>query len=74
MNLSNLDERKRKILSIVYHSKSPLQMEYIASVIGVSSRTIYSDIKDINAHFKSLGMEIVSKPRIGTWLEIREGI
>jgi lichenan operon transcriptional antiterminator len=73
MNLSSLDERKRKILSIVYHSKSPLQMEYIASLIGVSSRTIYSDVKDINYHFKSLGMEIVSKPRIGTWLEIREG-
>ena len=73
MNLSSLDERKRKILSIVYHSKSPLQMEHIASLIGVSSRTIYSDVKDINYHFKSLGMEIVSKPRIGTWLEVREG-
>lgn len=72
MNLSNLDERKRKILSMVYHSKLPIQMEYIASKLGVSSRTIASDIKYINYHFKSLGMEIVSKPRIGTWLEVRE--
>ncbi|MBU3101985.1 MULTISPECIES: BglG family transcription antiterminator [Clostridium] len=73
MNLSVLDERKRRILAIVYHSKAPLQMEHIAARIGVSSRTIYSDIKDINGYFKSTGIEIVSKPRIGTWLEVKDG-
>lgn len=72
MNLSNLDERKKRIISIVYHSKSPIQMQNIASRLGVSSRTVATDIKDINYQFKSLGMEIVSKPRIGNWMEIRD--
>ncbi|ADL07314.1 BglG family transcription antiterminator [Thermosediminibacter oceani] len=65
----DLDARKKKIIEELLISKGPVTGEYLAGVLGVSSRTIRSDIKIINEQLKESGIKIISSPGVGYSLE-----
>lgn len=59
------DARKGKIITEFIECNGLVTAEYLSKKIGVSSRTIRSDIKLINEELEIKGISIKSKPKIG---------
>lgn len=56
-----LKKRQREILNILEKSNEYLTIEYISQVIGVSKRTIHSEIRIIDEYIQNLGKYIDKK-------------
>lgn len=70
MELSN--KRCIQILNLLMKSKDKLTGGSLAFSIGVSSRTIRNDMKELNSALKQYGAEVVSEIGQGYYLRIKE--
>ncbi|WP_244262280.1 helix-turn-helix domain-containing protein [Thermoanaerobacter wiegelii] len=52
-----MDARKKKILKKLLENKKPITSEYLSKLLGVSSRTIRNDIKELNEELKDKSIE-----------------
>lgn len=64
-------ERTLKILEIL-SEKDYVSSRYLAEKTQVSSRTIYNDVTAINSDLKAVQAEIISKPRYGMKLLVKD--
>lgn len=69
MELSN--KRCIQILNLLMKSKDKMTGDNLALSIGVSSRTIRNDMKELNSVLKQYGAEVVSEIGQGYYLKIR---
>lgn len=60
-----LKKRQREILNILEKSNEYLTIEYISQVIGVSKRTIHSEIRILDEYIQNLGKYIDKKRGVG---------
>jgi len=65
--------RLQKVLDILLCVDKVVTGEYLCNTLGVSSRTIRSDIKELNYILKDKGATIVSEKSRGYRLEIFGG-
>ncbi len=70
LNIQN--KRVIKILKILLNTKASITGEEISNLIGVSSRTVRSDMKNINSLLKEYGADINSEKGKGYKLEIND--
>lgn len=70
INLSK--ERNEKILSILLKQEAPITTERLAKKLNKSTRTIRNDLKELKKWLKNEGISLITKPRIGVWLEISD--
>jgi mannitol operon transcriptional antiterminator len=68
----DLKERQVGILKILLREDSPMVVQDLADQLQVSIRTIRYDLKEMNYWLKEVGAEILSKPRVGVWIEKKE--
>lgn len=61
--------RRKKIIRELSSSNGLITGEYLAGILGVSSRTVRNDIKAINEELMKCGAEIVSVPGTGYTLK-----
>lgn len=64
------NKRALKILELFMNSKKELNGESIALVVGVTSRTVRNDIREINSFIKKYDAEIISQIGLGYNLKI----
>ncbi|MCD7034548.1 BglG family transcription antiterminator [Metabacillus sp. GX 13764] len=67
-----LNTRTAAILRELMRSEAPMTSEYLAKLIGVTSRTIRNDIKELNAYILESGASIHSIRGTGFQLEIED--
>lgn len=67
------NKRAIQILELFEKSKKSMTSNQIAVSMGVSSRTVRNDIKELNAYLKAFQAEIVSKSGEGFSLVVRDG-
>lgn len=68
-----LNLRLQKILDILLCVDKVVTGEYLCNTLGVSSRTIRSDIKELNYILKDRGATIISEKSRGYRLEVSKG-
>lgn len=61
--------RKKDIILLLLDAKEPLTTNQISNQLMVSSRTIRSDLADLEAEIASHQLKLVKKPRVGIWIE-----
>lgn len=64
--------RKRKIAKELLDSQHPVTSDYLAKSLGVTSRTIRSDLKQMSEEGKALGLEIVPFRGVGYVLRFQD--
>ena len=62
-------DRKEKILEILLQSKDPVTTIEISKKLDVSSRTIRSDLNQIESLVLANGCRLMKKPHVGIWIE-----
>lgn len=62
-------ERLKKIVKILIESDKPMTTEEISSVLGVTSRTIRTDLKKIEKDLAESSLSLQKRPKIGVWIE-----
>ncbi|EOH97457.1 BglG family transcription antiterminator [Enterococcus pallens] len=67
-----LKEREKAIVQLLIHQDKTITTEYIALMLHVSSRTIKSDIKNINQKLKSENIQIQTLRGKGVFLVVDE--
>lgn len=72
VTLEFYNKRAIQILELLKKSKKSMTSDQIAVSMGVSSRTVRNDIKELNAYLKACQAEIVSKSGEGVLLVIRD--
>lgn len=70
MSNITLSLRQRKLLNCIQHQSTYVTGEYLSNILNVSSRTIRSDVVQINKLLASLGIQIYSKRSLGYMLQI----
>jgi lichenan operon transcriptional antiterminator len=60
-----LNSRLKSLIKELLSHKEPVTSEYLAKVIGVTSRTIRNDIKTINFELKKIGVQIEASRGVG---------
>jgi len=66
--LNYITERSKKILFKIA-SEGKCTIRDIKNSIGVSERTIYSDLKEIEKFLENYDITLIKKPRVGVWIE-----
>ena len=66
MDLKNLSEREKKIVSTLINSPDYLTVKELADEIGVSKRTIYRELSSLKDLLKESDLVVESKPGVGT--------
>lgn len=66
--LNYITERSKKILFKIA-SDGKCTIKDIKNYIGVSERTIYSDLQEIEKFVEKYNVKLIRKPRIGIWIE-----
>jgi lichenan operon transcriptional antiterminator len=67
-----LSQRLQKILELLNESRDTVTGEFLCSSLGVSSRTIRSDIKELNDILENNGASIISEKARGYKLEVMD--
>lgn len=67
-----LDIRKKAILKELMENDKPITGKHLGNILKVSSRTVRSDIKELNEKLASHGVEVKSLRGIGYELKINE--
>lgn len=65
-----LKEREVRLIKKLLEHKKPITTEKMALFLGITSRTVKSDIKSINHELLTKGIRIQTKAGKGIWLEI----
>lgn len=58
-------DRKKEIIHLLLEAKKPMTTTEISTQFNVSSRTIRSDLTEIEAEISSHDLQLVKKPRVG---------
>ena len=61
--------RQEKLIQILLKSKKPLTTTELADQLGVSSRTIRSDLDKVESEIMLHQLSLEKKPRVGVWIE-----
>lgn len=69
-----INSRLKLIIKELLSLKEPVTSEYLAKVIGVTSRTIRNDIKTLNLELNKIGVEINAIRGIGYFIEKDQSI
>lgn len=64
-----MNDRKQKILELLLSSKEPLTTTQISQKLNVTSRTIRSDLAQIESAVSTHGCRLMKKPHVGIWIE-----
>lgn len=67
-----MDERQKQIINILNQNDYVITTEDLSSELGVTSRTIKSDIKSINSELRDSGIKILAKRGSGVSIFIPE--
>lgn len=65
-----MDARKKVILREILKNKKPVTSQYLSKLVGVSSRTIRNDIKDLQKELKGKSVRIEILPGVGYSVKI----
>ncbi|AGB19337.1 BglG family transcription antiterminator [Thermoanaerobacterium thermosaccharolyticum] len=68
-----MNARKRKILKKLLENKKPITSEYLSRLLGVSSRTVRNDIKELNEEIKDKAIKIITLPGVGYFIKFTGG-
>ena len=68
-----LSERERKLVKLLFESRESLTTEKLAFHLAVTSRTVKSDMKSINAKLSEKDIRIQAKQGKGIWLDVPSG-
>jgi lichenan operon transcriptional antiterminator len=63
-----LNSRLKSLIKELLSHKEPVTSEYLAKVIGVTSRTIRNDVKTINLELKKIGVQIEASRGVGYFI------
>jgi lichenan operon transcriptional antiterminator len=69
-----LQNRYRLLFKTLVESDVPLTRNLLASMLGVSQRTVQSDIKKLNSVLEDNGATVISKPGVGFYIEVDDNI
>lgn len=67
--MSNYNSRKIRLFGMIHEEKNYRPTSYFARALGVSEKTIYNDILEINESLEQFQLEIIKVPRKGIILE-----
>jgi lichenan operon transcriptional antiterminator len=70
--MEHLNSRLKKVITEILSFKEPVTSEYLAKVIGVTSRTIRNDIKALNLELKKIGVEIEAIRGVGYFFDPKQ--
>lgn len=70
--MEHLKTRLKKVITEILSFKEPVTSEYLAKVIGVTSRTIRNDIKALNLELKKTGVEIEAIRGVGYFFDSKQ--
>lgn len=65
--------REKKIIEMLYRAEEPYTIGQIAEELALSDKTISNTIKQVRPILSDFGIQICSKPSVGTWLDFDEG-
>ena len=68
--MNGLNDREQRLLLLLSKSSTYSTSEALASLLSVSSRTVKSDIKNINKYSNEYGFEIKSRKHYGYYIHI----
>ena len=68
--MSLLTDRSAKILKVLLNREEAIVIQKLAQRFDVSARTIRSDLKKLQKWLKTKDVKLITKPRVGVWLEI----
>jgi lichenan operon transcriptional antiterminator len=60
-----LNSRLKSLIKELLAYKEPVTSEYLAKILGVTSRTIRNDVKTLNAELKKIGVQIEASRGVG---------
>ncbi|MCM2535889.1 BglG family transcription antiterminator [Neobacillus pocheonensis] len=64
-----LNNRLKTLIKELLSHKEPVTSEYLAKVIGVTSRTIRNDVKTLNLELKKIGVQIEANRGVGYFID-----
>ncbi|WP_232696693.1 BglG family transcription antiterminator [Brevibacillus daliensis] len=64
-----LNSRLKSLIKELLSHKKPVTSEYLAKVIGVTSRTIRNDVKALNLELKKIGVQIEANRGVGYFID-----
>ncbi len=67
-----LYQRIVDILNILNSSSNPLPAQKIGELLSVSPGTVREEIKNAKSELRQYGIEIISAPHVGYWIEVEE--
>ncbi|MGI1690985.1 BglG family transcription antiterminator [Thermoanaerobacter uzonensis] len=67
-----LNSREKKILMALKETEGPLTISNLASIVGVTPRTVKKDLKILKEKIDKNKIEIVTKPGVGVWIKKKD--
>lgn len=67
-----LNSREKKILMALKETEGPLTISNLASIVGVTPRTVKKDLKILKEKIDKNKIEIVTKPGMGVWIKKKD--
>jgi lichenan operon transcriptional antiterminator len=64
-----LNSRLKSLIKEILSHKEPVTSEYLAKVLGVTSRTIRNDVKTVNLELKKIGVQIEANRGVGYFID-----
>lgn len=64
-----LNSRLKSLIKEILSHKEPVTSEYLAKVLGVTSRTIRNDVKTLNLELKKIGVQIEAHRGVGYFID-----
>ncbi|NWQ39546.1 transcription antiterminator [Bacillus sp. EB106-08-02-XG196] len=64
-----LNSRIKSLVKELISHKEPVTSEYLAKVLGVTSRTIRNDVKTLNLELKKIGVQIDASRGVGYYID-----
>ncbi|PGV53468.1 BglG family transcription antiterminator [Bacillus sp. AFS037270] len=64
-----LNSRLKSLIKEILSQKEPVTSEYLAKVLGVTSRTIRNDVKTLNLELKKIGVQIEANRGVGYFID-----
>jgi lichenan operon transcriptional antiterminator len=64
-----LNSRLKSLIIELLSHKEPVTSEYLAKVLGVTSRTIRNDVKTLNLELKKIGVQIEASRGVGYFID-----
>lgn len=63
------DQRVQELFFILFSSDEPVKQYYLASVLGISERTLASDLDQLDTWLEKQGLKLQRKSGVGIWME-----